>query len=100
MKEARSCPQKTGHTRSEWLKGVAITLVLGIILTGCARSVRQNDTEPTPSWQPTMVQATSIIDAQTPAATISATSYAEPKELPTKGLTDAKVTIVVFCDFH
>lgn len=99
MKEARSCPQERGHVRSEWLKGAAIALVLGIILAGCAPSVRQGDTEPTPTGQPTMMPATPIMGAQAPTLGMSPTPYAEPKELPTKGSPEAKVTLTLFCEF-
>ena len=61
MKEARSCSQERGHVRSEWLKGVAIALVLGITLTGCAPSGTPGGTEPTPTGQPLMMPATAIL---------------------------------------
>lgn len=113
MKEARSCPQERGHVRSVWLKRAAIALVLGIILTGCAPSGPPGGMEPT-LRQPTVMPATPTKvptpsqevprptptqGAQAPTPAVSPTPFAVPEELPSKGSPDAKVTLVVFCDF-
>lgn len=97
MKKAASCSQERARSRSWWLRGTAIVLLLGLLL-GCAPS-----TPPTPTKQfvapatPTKPSPTQSAPTPTPAA--SPTPFAVPEELPSKGSPEAKVFIVEFSEF-
>ena len=78
MKKIKPCARKTGHFRSEWLMGVVITFVLGILLTAYTPSGSQ--AAPAPGTK-----------TSTPAGS---KAPAAPKELPSKGSPNAKLTVL------
>jgi hypothetical protein len=78
---------------------VCLSLFL-VVLVGTSCASGTPISAPLPMTTPTTAPlSTPTQGAQDPTPAVSPMPFAVPKELPSKGSPDAKVTLVVFCDF-